>query len=108
MTFYIYIHSYFEKYKYKVFLFAVGNGTLTSLVMDQQTIRDGISGQQIILQQPSSGLSNSSNPTIVTTSGNYLTTSIAKRQRLNLGASQASDLVETHHLVVSADNEPVL
>ena len=76
--------------------------------MDQQTIRDGISGQQIILQQPSAGLSNSNNPTIVTTSGNYLTTSIAKRQRLNLGASQASDLVETHHLVVSADNEPVL
>ena len=76
--------------------------------MDQQTIRDGISGQQIILQQPNSGLSNSNNPTIVTSSGNYLTTSIAKRQRLNLGASQASDLVETHHLVVSADNEPVI
>ena len=100
--------SIIEKHEYKVFFFTVGNGTLTSLVMDQQTIRDGISGQQIILQQPSAGLSNSNNPTIVTTSGNYLTTSIAKRQRLNLGASQASDLVETHHLVVSADNEPVL
>ena len=105
----LYINSsIIEKHEYKVFFFTVGNGTLTSLVMDQQTIRDGISGQQIILQQPSAGLSNSNNPTIVTTSGNYLTTSIAKRQRLNLGASQASDLVETHHLVVSADNEPVL
>ena len=79
--------------------------------MDQQTIRDGISGQQIILQQPSSGGTginnqNQQHPTIVTTSGNYLTSSIAKRQRLGLGA-QASELVETHHLVVTGDNEPV-
>ena len=77
--------------------------------MDQQTIRDGISGQQIILQQPSSatGINNQNqHPTIVTTSGNYLSSSLAKRQRLNLG-SQASELVETHHLVVAGDNEPV-
>ena len=77
--------------------------------MDQQTIRDGISGQQIILQQPSSGAginSHNQHPTIVTTSGNYLPASIAKRQRLGLG-SQTSELVETHHLVVTGDNEPV-
>ena len=75
--------------------------------MDQQTIRDGISGQQIILQQPSSGTGiNNQHPTIVTTSGNFLSSSVAKRQRLNLG-NQASELVETHHLVVAGDNEPV-
>ena len=77
--------------------------------MDQQTIRDGISGQQIILQQPSSatGINNQNqHPTIVTTSGNYLSSPLAKRQRLNLG-SQASELVETHHLVVAGDNETV-
>ena len=77
--------------------------------MDQQTIRDGISGQQIILQQPSAGGAGiNSHPTIVTTTGNYLTSSAGgvKRQRLGL-ASQAADLVETHHLVVTGDNEPV-
>ena len=85
-------------------------GALSNLVMDQQTIRDGISGQQIILQQPSSGgtgiNSQHQHPTIVTTTGNYLSSSIAKRQRLGL-ATQASELVETHHLVVTGDNEPV-
>ena len=75
--------------------------------MDQQTIRDGISGQQIILQQPSAGAGINSHPTIVTTSGNYLSSSAGvKRQRLGL-ASQAADLVETHHLVVTGDSEPV-
>ena len=85
-----------------------GTTALSNIVMDQQTIRDGISGQQIILQQPSSGTGINSNqhPTIVTTSGNYLSSSLAKRQRLNLG-NQASELVETHHLVVAGDNEPV-
>ena len=87
----------------------LGATALSNIVMDQQTIRDGISGQQIILQQPSSatGINNQNqHPTIVTTSGNYLSSSLAKRQRLNLG-SQASELVETHHLVVAGDNEPV-
>ena len=75
--------------------------------MDQQTIRDGISGQQIILQQPSSAInSHNQHPTLVTTSGNFLTSSIAKRQRLGLG-NQTSEMVETHHLVVTGENEPV-
>ena len=85
----------------------IGATALSNIVMDQQTIRDGISGQQIILQQPSSGNGiNNQHPTIVTTSGNFLSSSVAKRQRLNLG-NQASELVETHHLVVAGDNEPV-
>ena len=79
--------------------------------MDQQTIRDGISGQQIILQQPSSGAGINSHhtqhPTIVTTSGNYLSSSNAKRQRLAGLGAQTSELVETHHLVVTGDSEPV-
>lgn len=90
-------------------MYVVGTGALSTLVMDQQTIRDGISGQQIILHQPSSGTgmnSHNQHPTIVTTSGNYLSSSLAKRQRLGLG-SHTSDLVETHHLVVTGDNEPV-
>ena len=94
----------------KITSYSIFIGALSNLVMDQQTIRDGISGQQIILQQPSSGgtgiNSQNQHPTIVTTTGNYLSSSIAKRQRLGL-ATQASELVETHHLVVTGDNEPV-
>ena len=85
----------------------LGGTSLSNLVMDQQTIRDGISGQQIILQQPSSAInSHNQHPTLVTTSGNFLTSSIAKRQRLGLG-NQTSEMVETHHLVVTGENEPV-
>ena len=100
---------YFIIYEHSRHYILVGAGTLSNLVMEQQTIRDGITGQQIILQQPSSGAgmnSHNQHPTIVTTSGNYLSSSGAKRQRLSL-ASQAADLVETHHLVVTGDSEPV-